>query len=111
MSVEITPFKETKEGENLNVNIRVFYKGCACKKVDELSGGEQARLELAICLAINSLGSGTLLLLDECFSSLDSETTDDIVELLKTHARESGKLIIVIAHQVSEGSFDHVTTL
>ena len=110
MSVEITPFKETKDGEKLNINIRVFYKGCACK-VDELSGGEQARLELAICLAINALGSGSLLLLDESFSSLDSETTDEIVDLLKAHARESGKLILVIAHQVSEGSFDHVVTL
>jgi DNA repair exonuclease SbcCD ATPase subunit len=110
ISVEITPFKEGKDGDKLSVNIKLFFKGATCS-VKELSGGETARLELAICLAINSLGNGSMLLLDECFSSLDSVTTEDIVELLKTHAKETGKLIISVCHQASEGSFDSVINL
>lgn len=110
ISVEITPFKEGKDGDKLNINIKLFFKGAICK-VSELSGGETARLELAICLAINSLGSSSILLLDECFSSLDSVTTEEIVELLKVHAKETGKLIISICHQAAEGSFDSVIDL
>ena len=110
ISVQITPFKEGKDGDKLSVNIKLFFKGATCS-VKELSGGETARLELAICLAINSLGNGSMLLLDECFSSLDSVTTEDIVELLKTHAKETGKLIISVCHQASEGSFDSVINL
>jgi DNA repair exonuclease SbcCD ATPase subunit len=110
ISVEITPFKEGKDGDKLNINIKLFFKGAICK-VSELSGGETARLELAICLAINSLGSSSILLLDECFSSLDSVTTEEIVELLKSHAKETGKLIISICHQAAEGSFDNVVDL
>lgn len=110
ISVEITPFKEGKDGDKLNVNIKLFFKGASCT-VSDLSGGETARLELAICLAINALGGSSILLLDECFSSLDSVTTEDIVELLKTHAKETGKLIISICHQAAEGSFDSVINL
>lgn len=110
INVEISAFKESKTGEKLNVNIKVFYKGINVK-ITELSGGEQARLELAICLAINAMGSGSLLLLDECLSSLDAETTEDIVELLKTHAQETGKMIITVCHQVSTGMFDQVIQL
>jgi DNA repair protein SbcC/Rad50 len=110
MSVEITPFKETKEGEKLSVQIQVFYRGCNCK-ISELSGGEQARLELAICLTINSLGNSSLLLLDECFSSLDAETSEEILELLKTYASEQNKLVISICHQASEGAFNSVVNL
>jgi len=110
ISVEITPFKETKEGDRLSVQIQVFYRGCSCK-VSELSGGEQARLELAICLTINSLGESSLLLLDECFSSLDAEISEEILELLKRYASEQNKLIISICHQASEGVFDSVVNI
>lgn len=110
ISVEITPFKETKDGEKLSVQIQVFYRGCSCK-VSELSGGEQARLELAICLTINSLGNSSLLLLDECFSSLDAETSEEILELLKSYASEQNKLILSICHQASEGAFDSVVDI
>lgn len=110
ISVEITPFKETKDGEKLSVQIQVFYRGCNCK-ISELSGGEQARLELAICLTINSLGNSSLLLLDECFSSLDAETSEEILELLKTYASEQNKLILSICHQASEGAFDSVVNI
>lgn len=110
ISIEITPFKETKDGEQLSVQIQVFYRGCNCK-VSELSGGEQARLELAICLTINSLGNSSLLLLDECFSSLDAETSEEILELLKTFASEQNKLVISICHQASEGVFDSVVDI
>ena len=89
---------------------KYFIEGCNCK-VSELSGGEQARLELAICLTINSLGNGPLLLLDECFSSLDAETSEEILELLKTYSSEQNKLILSICHQASEGSFDSVVNI
>ena len=111
MIVEINSFKSEESGEEKpNVNIKIIYKGCECE-VKELSGGERARVELAICLAINSLCGGTLIFLDEVLKSLDEETSEEILELLKNVALEQNRFIIMICHQAPEGLFDNVINL
>jgi ABC-type multidrug transport system fused ATPase/permease subunit len=47
-----------------------------------------------------------MLLLDECISSLDSETSDTVVDTLKE--KYKGKLVMCVAHQVNTGVFDQV---
>lgn len=112
IQVEISSFKEVKStGESKpEINIQVVYKGCECK-LNELSGGERARVELSICLAINSVAGGSLLLFDEVMKSLDSDASSDIIEVLKGLVIESKKLIIMICHQPSTGDFDSVVSV
>lgn len=109
--VEINAFEETKTGEKKPcINIKVDYKGSVCD-IESLSGGERARVELAICLSINNMIGGKILLLDEVFSSLNEEYINEIIDLLKQETIESDKLIICIVHQAVHGSFDHVISL
>ena len=74
--------------------------------IDFLSGGQRDRINLAFTLAFSELVDNRILLLDECISSLDSETTDTVIETLKE--KYKGKLIICVAHQVNTGMFDEV---
>ena len=74
-----------------------------------LSGGEQSRVSLCFTLALSDTFNSPLLLLDECTSSLDSENTETIFDTLKSELPD--KTILVIAHQVIEGSFDKVLSL
>ena len=111
IKVDICAFQETKSGEQKPcINIKVGYKGCECD-IESLSGGERSRVELAICLSINNLIGGKMLLLDEVFASLNAESINEIVEVLKSEAHENNKLVICIAHQAIEGEYDHVVSL
>ena len=74
-----------------------------------LSGGEKDRILLAFTLAFSELNHSSLVLLDECINSLDQETTEIIINGIKT--LYSGKNIICISHQVIHGMFDQVINL
>jgi putative ABC transport system ATP-binding protein len=69
----------------------------AYAKVHTLSGGEQQRL--ALCIAL-SLGP-KLLLADEPTGELDTETSLEIYELLRTLSHEGGLSILVVTHDVA----------
>lgn len=72
-----------------------------------LSGGEQDRVSLAMTLAMAQIYNSKCLILDECLSSLDSTTCDDI--LFKLQERLStNTLVFVISHQANTGLFDSV---
>jgi len=77
--------------------------------LDFLSGGQRDRINLAFTLAFSELVQSRILLLDECISSLDSETSDTVIETLKE--KYKGKLILCVAHQVNTGAFDQVVTI
>lgn len=63
---------------------------------DQLSGGQKQRVGIARALAT----SPRILLADESTSSLDPETTQDVLSLLKEVNREFGVTIIVITHEM-----------
>jgi ABC-type bacteriocin/lantibiotic exporter with double-glycine peptidase domain len=50
-----------------------------------------------------------ILLLDECISSLDSETTNVVLENIKE--KYKGKLVILVSHQANLGFFDKIIDL
>lgn len=76
--------------------------------VNSLSGGEFARLVLAFAIAMAEMNNVDLLILDESFASLDSETTEIVLCAIKENY--FGK-VIVIAHQTTKGVFDEVIEL
>ena len=59
-----------------------------------LSGGEQQRCAIARAMTSN----GQILLADEPTGNLDSENEKRVIELLKSHAHEEGKAVIVVTH-------------
>ncbi len=62
----------------------------------ELSGGQKQRVGIARALATNP----KLLLSDEATSALDPETTQQILELLKTINRDLGLTVLLITHEM-----------
>jgi DNA repair exonuclease SbcCD ATPase subunit len=94
--------EKTKTVRN-QINIQIGYRGVNTD-LTTLSGGEIDRVNLAFTLALAEIFSIPLLMLDETLSSLDSETTQNILE----HIQKESRSILVIAHQVSSGLFDHV---
>lgn len=62
---------------------------------NELSGGQQRRVLIARALASDPM----LLLLDEVFAGLDSESQENLLKLFKM-LKERGRSIIIVEHEV-----------
>jgi DNA repair exonuclease SbcCD ATPase subunit len=104
--IELITNKELKSGKDkvglfFDVSYRTL-KG----DLEFLSGGQKDRVNLAFTLAFSELVSNRLLLLDECISSLDSETSSTVIDTLRE--KSTHKLVLCVAHQVTAGSFDEV---
>ena len=64
------------------------------RNVLKLSGGQQQRVAIARTLVANS----PVILADEPTGNLDSDTEEEIIEILKTSAQKHGKCVIVVTH-------------
>ena len=106
--VSLQAFKQTKKVTKAQINMDIEYKGMECD-LQMLSGGEMSRIVLAYTLALAEMFNSPLLLLDECTSSLDQETTNHVFDAIKEHF--NGKLTIIVAHQVVTGIFDRTINL
>jgi putative ABC transport system ATP-binding protein len=70
---------------------------CGCSAdyyPDNLSGGQRQRVAVARALAADP----HLVLADEPTAALDSKSGRDVVELLRTLARERGTAVLVVTH-------------
>lgn len=108
--VELKTIQEGKVSgkEKISLCFDVNYRGMN-GDLTFLSGGEKDRVNLAFTLAFSELVDNRVLLLDECISSLDAETTNIVLEKLRE--KYKGKLVIVVSHQANLGFFDSVVTL
>ncbi|HEY0756993.1 MAG TPA: ABC transporter ATP-binding protein [Ktedonobacteraceae bacterium] len=75
----------------------VGLKGAAKKKPNQLSGGEQQRVAIAVAIA----NEPTLLLADEPTGELDSVTASEIFHLLRSLNQQLGLTIITVTHDVA----------
>ncbi|MFI6477402.1 ABC transporter ATP-binding protein [Nonomuraea sp. NPDC050663] len=67
---------------------------CADRKPDQMSGGEQQRVAIAVALA----NSPTLVLADEPTGELDSETSAEVFEALRKANKELGVTVVIVTH-------------
>lgn len=90
------------------VDIIINYKG---NRTDHksLSTGEYARVQLAFDLVFKEILGQNIIMLDECTANLDQDLSTKIFNTIK--ASFPSKTILVVAHQVIKGTFDHVLQL
>jgi len=107
IKVELKTTQESKSTgkEKISLNFNLTYRQIN-GDLSYLSGGERDRVNLAFTLAFSEIINNRILLLDECISSLDAETTSIVLENLKE--RYKGKLVILVSHQANLGFFDKV---
>ena len=104
LTIEISLFKVNEKSKTVRnqVNLIIGYQGHAID-LNSLSGGEQDRVNLAFTLALADLFNLPLVMFDETLSSLDAQSAENVIEHLP-----KDRLTLLIAHQVTEGSFDIV---
>jgi len=109
ISVTLQGHKINSKGEyKTQINTSVFYKGYE-SSFDDISGGESQDCELAFLLGVNDMLNCSLILLDECLNSLDSEANMETV--IKLRELAENKLILVSSHEAVKGNFDKVIYL
>jgi putative ABC transport system ATP-binding protein len=75
---------------------------------DMLSGGEQQRVGIARAL----VGDPKLILADEPTGNLDSETSETVLELLRTLTRQRGAAAVIVTHDaIAAGYADRALTM
>jgi DNA repair exonuclease SbcCD ATPase subunit len=105
ITVELKTTKKTStQNDKVQIQLEVYYKNMKCEP-SLLSGGEQARLNLAFVLAFANVFQSRLLMLDECTSNLDQELVQIVVDQIETTGIPK---VILIAHQVVEGNFKQI---
>ena len=82
----------TSASENSAIS-KLAINDLAERKVTQLSGGERQRVAIALAIAVDA----PVLLLDEPLAAQDVESTNRIIELLQSEAK-NGKTIILVAH-------------
>jgi putative ABC transport system ATP-binding protein len=77
-------------------------------KLQQLSGGEQQRVAIAISLS----NKPQLLLADEPTGSVDTRTSDMIMDIFRRFNREMGLTIVIVTHDLSlAGKVDRVVAI
>jgi ABC-type lipoprotein export system ATPase subunit len=89
--------RRTRAGDLLDV---LGVAHCAGRRPDQMSGGEQQRVAIAVALA----NSPSLLLADEPTGELDSATAASVFGALQTANRELGVTVLVVTHDPAVSS-------
>lgn len=108
MTITMKCFKQIKKVTKPEITILLYYKGLECD-YNCLSGGELQRVILAFTLALSLRSEMPFILLDECTSNLDENLTNTVVESIRK--RISDRPVVLVAHQVVKGLFDHVVNV
>jgi DNA repair exonuclease SbcCD ATPase subunit len=109
---KIAAYKDVKTKGGVStkpqIDLKIEYKGNDVD-ADFLSGGERARVSLAFTLALAEIYKSPLIMLDESISSLDHESTVDVLSAIKEILADS--TVICVSHQATEGIFDNVINI
>jgi len=107
MLVRLSTTKELKNGNEKNIiNLEIIYNGLVYDNPEELSGGENKRISLALLLACMKINTSPICILDESLPFLENCLINKCLELIKELT--VGKFIIHICHSACDGFHDNV---
>ncbi|NWK05755.1 ABC transporter ATP-binding protein [Marine Group I thaumarchaeote] len=101
-------FDSTTNNRAKEILEKVGLKDQLFKRANKISGGQAQRAAIARGL----VNSPTIVLADEPTGNLDSVTARNIVQLMKTMAKDLGQTFIVVTHERAQfGDVDRVITI
>jgi exonuclease SbcC len=106
--------RTTKKGDasiRPNINMYVEYQGEVYDDIDEFSGSERQRCDIAFLFGVNDMMGSNILMLDECFTNLHEDQQSEMLDCIHEITHENPnkiKQVIIIAPRVIEGVFDHI---
>jgi len=116
--ISITLDLVEKNGKH-KLSTNITYRDNIYKSIERLSGGEKQKCNIAFFQAVNNIVNSVrrdsplfpdgLMIFDESFNNLNSNTNTDILRLVKD--MNVGKAIYVVSHEAVQGIFDEVVTL
>ena len=112
ITVSIDMFKKNTNGITVaEPNISISYKkSTPHKSLTKMSGGEQDRISIALTLAYaKCMNNPLILMLDECFSSLNSDLRSKCIDVIRQFC--GAKIILIISHEDELGIYDNVIEL
>ena len=98
---------KTKKELKFEFVMEIFYKNNEYTSLNELSGGEQSRISIALTIAFNEVANSKFIIFDESLNSLDTEHQNKIIKVLN----KSKASAIVISHSATEGLFHSVINI
>lgn len=102
--IRLENVRESKKSAKLQLHVSVFYRGETYDHIDEMSGAEHQKCDLAFMLAVNDILGSPLLILDESSNSIDPE--DNVEVFLYLQEQCARRLFIVVSHEAVQGIFD-----
>jgi len=106
INIKINLFKILKSQKyKPQINLTINYRGSDYDNINQLSGGESARISLIITMALNKFNKFPFLLLDESMASFDDNLRESSLRTLKKHI---SKGILCINHSETEGNYDNI---
>ena len=101
-------FDSTTNNRAKEILEKVGLKDQLFKRANKISGGQAQRAAIARGLVNNP----TIVLADEPTGNLDSVTARNIVQLMKTMAKDLGQTFIVVTHERAQfGDVDRIITI
>jgi lipoprotein-releasing system ATP-binding protein len=101
-------FDSTTNNRAKGILEKVGLKDQLFKRANKISGGQAQRVAIARGLVNNP----TIVLADEPTGNLDSVTAGNIVQLMKTMAKDLGQTFIIVTHERAQfGDVDRVITI
>ena len=106
INAQLKLFKELKSNHKTKaeVNLSIKRRNAEYGKYALLSGGEDDRVSFGMIIALNMISSSPILLLDECFNSLNDEYREVCLHAVQKYLRN--KTTLVIIHEANQGWFD-----
>ena len=101
--VELKSLRQLKSSDRIKpeINLEILYNGIEYSNLNKLSGGEQARISLALLIAFSKIGKIPFILIDEALSCLHSTAKENAIEAIRKHL--GTKTCIIINHDSREG--------
>jgi DNA repair exonuclease SbcCD ATPase subunit len=114
ITVRIRSLKKLKTSDKVKpeINLEIAHKKRQVSKLNKLSGGQRALVNMAITMALSKLNAYPFLILDETMSCLHVGYRERMVKMFRSP--EIGlrdKLTIMVLHDSNHGLYDHTYIL